>query len=77
MVVVRVLSTQLQSPTVHTLVLGHMSAGTVTLKHIYEIAKIKGTDPAFKNMPLDSVCRTVIGSARSMGIKVVRQLHTP
>lgn len=53
-------------------VLGHTSAGTVTLKHIYEIAKVKSLDPTFRNTPLESVCKTVIGSARSMGIKLVQ-----
>ena len=62
----------MSTPTDCILVLGHMSAGTVTLKHIYEIAKVKSVDPAFRNKPLESICRTVIGSARSIGIKVVR-----
>lgn len=51
---------------------GHSAAGTVTLKHVYEIAKIKSADPNFKNVSLESVCRTVVGAARSLGIRVVR-----
>lgn len=46
--------------------------GEVTLKHIYEIAQIKSKDPAFEGISLESVCKTIIGSARSLGIKVVR-----
>ena len=50
---------------------GREVAGTVTLKQIYEIAKIKKEDPTCMNVSLRSVCRSVIGSARSMGIEVV------
>lgn len=50
---------------------GREVAGTVTLKQIYEIAKIKKQDSNNRNIPLKSVCRSVIGSARSMGIQVI------
>ncbi|XP_015747645.1 PREDICTED: 39S ribosomal protein L11, mitochondrial-like [Acropora digitifera] len=50
---------------------GREISGTVTLKQVYEIAKIKKRDATCKNVPLRSVCRSVIGSARSMGIQVV------
>ncbi|KAM7439751.1 ribosomal large subunit assembly [Porites harrisoni] len=50
---------------------GREVAGTVTLKQIYEIAKIKKQDSNNRNVPLKSVCRSVIGSARSMGIQVI------
>lgn len=46
-------------------------AGVVTLKHIYEIACIKKNDPAFARVSLEKVCKTIIGSARSLGIEVV------
>ncbi|EDO40195.1 predicted protein [Nematostella vectensis] len=49
---------------------GREVAGTVSLKQIYEIAKIKHQDKAFRNVPLKSVCKTVMGSAHSMGIKI-------
>ena len=51
---------------------GHEVAGRVTLKHIYEIAEIKSKDPAFAGIELESVCRTIAGSARSLGIEVIR-----
>ena len=51
--------------------LGKEIAGEVTLKHIYEIACIKKQDNSLKNVPLESVCKIIIGSARSVGIKVV------
>ena len=53
------------------LLVGHEVAGTVILKQIYEIAKIKKEDSSMKNVPLRSVCRSVTASARGMGIEVV------
>ncbi|KIY72915.1 ribosomal protein L11 [Cylindrobasidium torrendii FP15055 ss-10] len=50
---------------------GHVWNGTVSLKHIYEIARIKSTDNHMKHIPLESVARMVVGSARSLGVKVV------
>ncbi|KAJ1984628.1 mitochondrial 54S ribosomal protein YmL19 [Dimargaris verticillata] len=50
---------------------GHETIGTVSLKHIYEIAKIKKSDQALSHIDLHGVCRSIIGSARSIGIKVV------
>ena len=51
---------------------GHQVAGRITPKHIYEIAEIKSKDPAFAGVPLESVCRTIAGSARSLGIEIVK-----
>ena len=45
-------------------------AGQVSLKQVYEIAKIKHTDP---RQSLEGLCRSIIGSARSMGIEVIRK----
>lgn len=56
----------------HTSPPGHQTVGKLSLKHIYEIAKIKAQDPAFEGVPLESVCKTVIGSARSLGIEIIR-----
>eukprot|EP00112_Aurelia_sp_Birch-Aquarium-sp1_P011870 Seg2494.4 transcript_id=Seg2494.4/GoldUCD/mRNA.D3Y31 product="Zinc phosphodiesterase ELAC protein 1" protein_id=Seg2494.4/GoldUCD/D3Y31 len=50
---------------------GKEVAGEVTLKHIYEIAQIKKQDNSLKNVPIEALCKTIIGSCRSMGIKVV------
>ena len=44
----------------------------MTLKHIYEIAKLKSQDPSFENVELIRICRLVIGSAHSLGIEVVK-----
>jgi large subunit ribosomal protein L11 len=50
---------------------GHEILATISLKHIYEIAKIKAADDHMSHLPLESVARMVVGSARSIGIQVV------
>ena len=50
---------------------GHDVVGKVHAKQIYEIALVKRTDAHMKNIPLKSLCRTIAGSAASMGLKVV------
>lgn len=49
---------------------GHETAGSVSAKHIYEIALVKAKDPAFEGVELQSVCRCVAASARSIGISI-------
>ncbi|KAI1482045.1 hypothetical protein K445DRAFT_8067 [Daldinia sp. EC12] len=50
---------------------GHETVGTVTLKHIYEIAKIKRSELRLSGLPLEGLCRAIIFQAKSMGIAVV------
>lgn len=50
---------------------GHEVTGTVSLKHVYEIAKIKASDEHMRHLPLEAVARMIVGSARSLGIQVV------
>ncbi|TPX45273.1 hypothetical protein SeMB42_g04066 [Synchytrium endobioticum] len=45
--------------------------GKVSLKHVYEIAKIKNADPGMESYNLYQVARMVAGQARSMGIQIV------
>ncbi|CAI5798052.1 39S ribosomal protein L11, mitochondrial [Podarcis raffonei] len=56
---------------------GHEVAGMVTLKHLYEIALVKSQDPNFvlRDTPLEKVVLSLMGTARSLGIKVVKELH--
>ncbi|ENN70634.1 39S ribosomal protein L11, mitochondrial [Dendroctonus ponderosae] len=54
--------------------LGKEIAGKVTLKHVYEIAKIKSEDPTMQLLSLQDICRMIIGIARSCGIEVVKKL---
>jgi len=50
---------------------GHETVGTVSLKHIYEIAKIKQTELRLSGLPLEGLCRSIIFQARSIGIDVI------
>jgi large subunit ribosomal protein L11 len=53
---------------------GNETVATITVKHAYEIAKIKQTDAHLKHLPLRGLTKSVISSARSMGVKVVNKL---
>ncbi|XP_032660088.1 large ribosomal subunit protein uL11m isoform X2 [Chelonoidis abingdonii] len=55
---------------------GHEVAGMVTLKHLYEIALVKSKNSNFvvRDTSLEKVVKSLIGSARTLGIKVVREL---
>jgi large subunit ribosomal protein L11 len=50
---------------------GSEVAGKITLKHIYEIAKIKQEDPPMRFRSLEEICLGLIGTARSCGIEVI------
>ena len=43
-------------------------------KHLYEIALVKSQDPPLQGVDLQDVCRKLIDSAHSLGIKVVDKL---
>ncbi|KAK0529414.1 mitochondrial 54S ribosomal protein YmL19 [Tilletia horrida] len=49
---------------------GAESAGIVSAKHIYEIAKIKVDD--VKGVGEEQMARMIVGQARSMGLRIVR-----
>ena len=51
---------------------GHETVGTVTLKHIYEIAKIKQSETRLSGLSFEGMCKSVIASAKSIGVEVVR-----
>jgi len=50
---------------------GHEITGTISVKHVYEIAKIKQTDEHLNHLKLESIARSVIGTARTLGVQVV------
>ena len=50
---------------------GSGKSGSVTLKHIYEIAKVKCQDEALGVLGEERVARAVVGSARTLGLEVV------
>ena len=45
----------------------------MTLKHVYEIAMIKKEDPCWKHISMERLCKSIIGSAHSCGIEVVKE----
>lgn len=49
-------------------------AGKITLKHVYEIAKIKQRDPTLEILSLEDVCKMIVGTAKSIGIQIVKEL---
>lgn len=42
--------------------------GYITPEMVYEIAKIKHGDANLKDLPLESVAKSIIGTCRSMGV---------
>ncbi|ROT40642.1 50S ribosomal protein L11 [Sodiomyces alkalinus F11] len=50
---------------------GHETVGTVSLKHVYEIAKIKQSELRLSGLSLRGLCRAIIYQARSIGVNVV------
>lgn len=51
------------------------TAGMITLKHVYEIALIKQTDENLEFRNLEEICNMLISTARSLGIKVIKNLN--
>lgn len=49
---------------------GNEIVGNISLKHIYEIAKIKHTELRLSGLSLEGLCKTVIAQAKSVGVKV-------
>ena len=53
---------------------GREEVGQVSVRQLYEIAKIKQTDPNLHNSSLLGICRMLKGTARTCGIRVVQHL---
>lgn len=50
---------------------GHEHIGEISLKHVYEIAKIKKTDDRHKEVDLKAICGAVILTATAVGVNVI------
>jgi large subunit ribosomal protein L11 len=50
---------------------GGKAAGTISLKHVYEIAKVKCGDEGLGVLGLERVSKGIIGTAKTMGLEVV------
>lgn len=57
------------SPTVGNAVFG--TVGKISLKHVYEIAKIKQTEERLSGLSLEGIARSVVAQAGSIGVAVV------
>ncbi|XP_061204601.1 large ribosomal subunit protein uL11m [Neopsephotus bourkii] len=55
---------------------GHEEVGVVSLKHLYEVALVKQQDPAvaLTGTSLPQLVTALVGSARSLGLRVVPRL---
>lgn len=50
---------------------GSAPVATLSLKQVYEIARIKQQDESSRHLGLEAVAKTVVGSCRSAGVEVV------
>lgn len=49
---------------------GKVVSGSINLKQIYEIAKLKGAEEGMAHVPLEGVVKSLIGTCKSMGLTV-------
>jgi large subunit ribosomal protein L11 len=61
--------TSASSPTNGNAVLG--TVGTVSLKHVFEIARIKQGETRLSGVGLEGLVKSVVGQAGSLGVVVV------
>ncbi|KNC73578.1 50S ribosomal protein L11, partial [Sphaeroforma arctica JP610] len=50
----------------------HSKIGTITLKHVYEIAKVKKADVTLDHLSMQALCKQIISTSETMGIEVIR-----
>ena len=48
--------------------------GRITLKHVYEIAKIKASDAVMHGVDMQTMCANVIAQCHTIGVKVVPRI---
>jgi len=51
---------------------GHENVGKVSLKHVYAIAEVKKQDFQMYMMSMQTICQQILGTAKAMGITVVK-----
>ena len=44
--------------------------GTISLKHVYEIAKIKQSELRLSGLSLEGICKSVIAQAKTVGVEI-------
>lgn len=50
---------------------GHETVGMIDVRQVYEIAKIKKEDEHLKNITDIAMCRSIVATAKSIGLQVV------
>jgi len=50
---------------------GKGTIGTISLKHVYEIARIKQSEPRLAGLSLEGLAKSVIAQAASIGVAIV------
>src|SRR3954466_2543686 len=50
---------------------GKDSVGEISLKHVYEIAKIKQLELRLSGLSLEGLCKTVIAQAKTVGVRSI------
>lgn len=50
---------------------GQETVGEVSLKHVYDIARIKKSEQRLSGLPMEGLCKSVIAQAKTIGIRVV------
>ena len=50
---------------------GKETVGEVSLKHVYDIARIKKSEQRLSGLSLEGLCRSIIAQAKTIGINVV------
>jgi large subunit ribosomal protein L11 len=49
---------------------GNETVGEISLKHVYEIAKIKQSELRLSGLSLEGICKSVIAQAKTVGVAV-------
>ncbi|CAI8606286.1 unnamed protein product [Vicia faba] len=52
----------------------HLTATTLSLQHVCEIAKVKKSDSFLHNISLESLSKSIVGTASSTRIKTVKDI---
>ncbi|ORY86083.1 putative mitochondrial ribosomal protein L11 [Protomyces lactucae-debilis] len=49
---------------------GTSLVGKISMKHVWEVAKIKQKDTKLQGLELEAICKSIVGSAKSLGLEV-------
>ncbi|KAE8352627.1 ribosomal protein L11, N-terminal domain-containing protein [Aspergillus coremiiformis] len=51
---------------------GRRKIGRLSMKHVYEIAKIKHSETRLSGLGMEGLCKSIMAQAKSLGIKIRR-----